>query len=605
MILPTADCEQPTSRARFGDTRSKSSAITDLPSINSLDQQPSITAKRDYMQCEFYLGKSKQKSNPTTNLFHSSILKFQIADCINIVWEYKRFENRSQKTAMASCEEHEMPHFTFIWTLENVTERTYLGLTSPSFVPDTIDKAEWCLVLWEREGKLLCRPCKDPDDRGFERIEIQYETAVIKANGSVLNEKRQKKCFESELVYNVRGSSDDGENVLLEQKDKSNLKGILTIRCRMWKPGNVSCNSGFCFAHTRLRQERRYFTWIIPEFSSLTVGQMRSFHLQITPRGDLLPVLDLYLQYDDGEEKVCIEKTKKFPYELFCKVSIVDVAGNVACSKSISDDAALIKISKLMSNKTLYLPNDVLYLRCECHIDFGVVSNRIENYEQFSMPTSSHVIGTKAMNDDMTEKSSCCPCCCPLKKIVKKYYENGELTDVNLRAGNESFPAHKIILSAKSQVFEEMFTKDKSKKGRKVIELTDFDPDILRRLLLYMYSENVEDLTPEAAVKLYKVAIKYELQDLREKCSKFLESNLCIANIFTLLALAEKQEDNNLKRATRMFIFEHDNEIFDSDDWENFKKKNPILAMDVMQYVYCMRRDACDVLSMIFQQLAK
>ncbi|GBM17869.1 hypothetical protein AVEN_260191-1 [Araneus ventricosus] len=411
---------------------------------------------------------------------------------------------------MASCEEHARPHFTFIWTLENVTEMTYLDFTSPSFVADAIDACGWCLVLWERKGKILCRPCKshvycdNTEDCGDESVEIEYETAIITANGSVLNEKRQKKRLES-ICYNLlRLSSGVGENMLLKEKDKSNLKGILTIRCRMWKPGNESCEPGFCFAHSRLKQERRYFTWSIPEFSSLAIGQRRTFHLQITPKGDFLRVLDLYLQCDDGEDKVYIEKPKKFPYELFCKISVVDAGGNVACSKFISDDAALINLSKLMSNKTLYLPNDVLYLRCECQVDFGVVSNRIENYKQFSMPTSSHIIGTAAMTDDWSEKVSCCPCCCPLKKVVKKYYENGKLTDINLRAGNE--------------------------------------------------------------------------------------------------IVQEKQRDENLKSEALMFILQHDSEILSSDDWKNFKKKNPMLAMDAMQYVYCLRRAASVICKKVLEE---
>ncbi|GBM17867.1 Speckle-type POZ protein [Araneus ventricosus] len=504
---------------------------------------------------------------------------------------------------MSSCEEHARPHFTFIWTIENVTERTYLDFTSPSFVVDTIDACGWCLVLLERKGKILCRPCKshedsiDHEDCALENVEIEYETAIITTNGSVLNEKRQKKCLGSKCGHLVSISSGIGENVLLEGKDKSNLEGILTIRCRIWKPGNESCKSGFCFAHTRLKKERRYFTWIIPEFSTLTVGQRRSFYLPVTPGGNVLRVLDLYLQCDDDEDKVCIEKPKRFLYEIFYKVSVVDAEGDVVCSKSISDGVALIKISKLMRNKSLVLPNDVLCLRCE--IDFVVVSHRIENYEQYSTPTNRRIIDTTAMNYDHTEKNICCPCCCPLKKVVKKYYEKGELTDINLRAGTETFAAHKIILSAKSKVFEEIFTKDKSKKGRKSIEFTDFGPDILRRLLLYIYSDNV-DLTPESAVKLYKVAIKYELQDLREKCSEFLESNLCIANVFAVLVLAEKQRDEDLKCAASRFIFVHGTPIFSSDDWKNFKKKYPMLAMDVMQYVCTERRFTCDILSKYF-----
>ncbi|CAL1284056.1 unnamed protein product [Larinioides sclopetarius] len=504
---------------------------------------------------------------------------------------------------MVDCKEHLRPHFTFIWTLQNVTERTYLGLTSPPFVADTIDNTEWCLVLWERKDKLLCIPCKNHDDSGLETIEIEYETSVITSNGTVLNEKRQKKCFESEFVFDVRGSSGIGENVLLEQNDKTNLKGTLTIRCRMWKPENESCNSGFCYAHTRLKQERRFFTWPIPEFSSLAIGHRRSFYLQVTPRGDLLRVLDLYLQCDDGDDKVCIENPKKCPYEVFCEVSVMSAAGNIVCSKSISDDAALIKRSKLMSNKSFYLPNDVLFLRCECEIDFGVISHRIENYRQFSSSENMDFIATVALNDDWSEKSSCSPCCCSLKQVLKKYYENGELTDVSLRAGTETFKAHKIILSAKSKVFEEMFTKDKSKKGRKTIELTDLDPDTLRRLIMYIYSDNVEDPTPQRVMKLYKAAIRYEMQDLREECMRFLELNICLDNIFDVLGFAEKHQDENLKCATRMFIFGHHTEIFGSLDWRNFKKRNRMLALDVMQYVFTLRRFTSEIMSEYLEQL--
>ncbi|GBM76844.1 Speckle-type POZ protein B [Araneus ventricosus] len=173
---------------------------------------------------------------------------------------------------------------------------------------------------------------------------------------------------------------------------------------------------------------------------------------------------------------------------------------------------------------------------------------------------------------------------CPFKEVFNKCKDNEILSDVCLRAGNKSFPVHKLILSSRSPVFKAMFTSGMREKTSKCIDIPDLDADTLNRLLLYIYKDEVQKLTWEIAANLFEAADKYELLTLKEKCSCFLQSNLSKSNVCKILVLADMHYDGSLRNSVQKFMLNNP-EIVYCDVWKVFKQNHSKLALETTEQI--------------------
>ncbi|GBN55973.1 hypothetical protein AVEN_117718-1 [Araneus ventricosus] len=100
----------------------------------------------------------------------------------------------------------ERAHFSYLWTIENVPQLTYIDLRSPVFVANSISQKAWYLKISKnqvfccsleidehtlhRDDDLL----QFPEDRGIPMIDIEF--SLLAADGSPLI---SKSSDESEL----------------------------------------------------------------------------------------------------------------------------------------------------------------------------------------------------------------------------------------------------------------------------------------------------------------------------------------------------------------------------------------------------------------------
>ncbi|GFQ83385.1 tdpoz3 [Trichonephila clavata] len=127
-----------------------------------------------------------------------------------------------------------------------------------------------------------------------------------------------------------------------------------------------------------------------------------------------------------------------------------------------------------------------------------------------------------------------------------------------------------------------MLTTDMKEKIQECVDVSDLEDDTVRRMLLYVYTDALEDLQGESALKLYAAADKYEIVTLKSKCGSFLQCNLCPNNLCEVLVLADMHGDADLKEAAQNYILRHEQEIFRSEKWAEFIKKNATLAAETM-----------------------
>ncbi|GIY23068.1 TD and POZ domain-containing protein 4 [Caerostris darwini] len=474
--------------------------------------------------------------------------------------------------------------FTLIWTIENFSPQTCLTLSSPSFIVESMGNTKWHIELEKFCNFGCCFGREGNEDRGPKRIQIDFEIAVLADDGSVLVSKTGRYVFKKKpyCTYAYLLNLDDP---LWSKWRKSSSRDILTIRCRMWKihasKRIKSSSFDMCFASSKLSVEQNSFIWSIRDFSSLLEKQKTSLSWKSTTNDEPIISLDLRLSEYKNEEEVSIsptlEKHSDSNYAISYSISMLDARGReVVCftNRRCMDYSmrtysfSIISKSKLIANKDLYLKNDVLLLRCTFKVGMGVVSESVEYSRStstssvnatkfnkkgnessisygirkifkgmrdklFSRPLSA--IGSienkpESSNEEEKEHSRATFSCAShsLKKALKGLFEDGVLSDVTLRTGDEFFSVHRNIVSARSPVFRSMF--DKEVKEHDVIDVPDLDADTLQSLLLFLYTETAKDPQCQDASDLFKAAHLYRMGDLAEVCSSFLRDNLNKSN---------------------------------------------------------------------------
>ncbi|XP_062706599.1 speckle-type POZ protein-like [Aedes albopictus] len=140
-------------------------------------------------------------------------------------------------------------------------------------------------------------------------------------------------------------------------------------------------------------------------------------------------------------------------------------------------------------------------------------------------------------------------------------------TDVTVVVGERQIRAHKVMLAAHSPVFEAMFRADMQESSQNVIKIDDFDFEVVREMLIYIYSyssPNIENL----AGSLLRAADKYDLGRLKALCEQTLSAKVTVDTAVEYQALAALCSAASLQRSVAKFIADNIAEVLKTDEWK-------------------------------------
>ncbi|GFY68312.1 hypothetical protein TNIN_219511 [Trichonephila inaurata madagascariensis] len=479
--------------------------------------------------------------------------------------------------------------FSFTWVIENFSfywQKIGENILSPAFTVDTIESTKWKLVLFPegifsvKNDSISFFLRREEDSKGSSHITIFFELSFLAADGSVLKSS-------SITEYSFARGKDFGfpeilkKELLRSQRQQFLPEDILTVRCRIWKKFGQIKEEKQCFARTRIGVEQRSFVWTVPRFSNCIKS---AFNIKSILNDE--PVIILNILATTTELQVIL-KDERLKSSIF-HFQLLDASGNrveFLNQKIIFSDhqdyfCELFSSSmkKLMKNRSLYLPNDILTLHCECSFTAGIVS---EETEKICQGCPSLMQEENLACDDLGSKNTSLDLTRILQEDLKSLYKENLLCDTKLKTKTRTFSAHKNILSARSAVFKAMFTNDMRERNSECVNIEDLDDDTVQSMLLYMYTATLPDLDWDSACNLYTAADKYDMLRLRSECSSFLKDNLSPDNACDLLILADMHQDEDLKSKVDEFIL-NDEEIFDTNEWKLFMKTNLQLAAELM-----------------------
>ncbi|CAL4997577.1 unnamed protein product [Urochloa decumbens] len=186
-----------------------------------------------------------------------------------------------------------------------------------------------------------------------------------------------------------------------------------------------------------------------------------------------------------------------------------------------------------------------------------------------------------------------------LSKDFKKLLESKTGADVTFSVKGEDFPAHRIVLAARSPVFMAELCGPWREKEALCITVEDMEPTAFKALLQYIYTDNFLPLEgcddndkKEIVHHLLRAADRYSIERLKLACESFLCMNLDVETVTATLALADQHGCNNLKYACLKYIASPDKmeKVMASEEYDSLKRKFPNLLVEILEVVCKFRK---------------
>ncbi|CAH9115430.1 unnamed protein product [Cuscuta epithymum] len=175
--------------------------------------------------------------------------------------------------------------------------------------------------------------------------------------------------------------------------------------------------------------------------------------------------------------------------------------------------------------------------------------------------------------------------------------DNMEGSDTVYNVAGERFNAHKMVLAARSPVFQSQLL-DVADDDKKEIVVTDMEPKVFEAMLHFVYRDTLMEEDPEASssssvpsisdtltAKLLAAADRYELGRLRRMCEVRLCKYISVNSVANILALADKYHATELKAVCLRYAAENLPAVMQSDGFEYLKENCPSLQSELLKTV--------------------
>lgn len=219
-----------------------------------------------------------------------------------------------------------------------------------------------------------------------------------------------------------------------------------------------------------------------------------------------------------------------------------------------------------------YLKDDCLLIRCIV----GVVKTHTEGPKLYRIPLPPSDMGQQ----------------------FGQLLETRKGTDVNFEVDGEVFPAHKLVLAARSPVFRAQLFGPMKEKSTGCLKVEDIEAPVFKALLHFIYWDDLPDMQELAGLNskgastlmaqhLLAAADRYGLERLKVLCEATLCEDVAINNVATTLALAEQHHCSHLKSVCLKFVASRENlrAVMQTEGFEYLKLSCPSVISELLAFV--------------------
>lgn len=206
-----------------------------------------------------------------------------------------------------------------------------------------------------------------------------------------------------------------------------------------------------------------------------------------------------------------------------------------------------------------------------------------------------------------------------LSEAIRVFQEKGaDSADISLMCEGKTFPAHKAILAARSDVFAAMFQHSTTREAvANEVHIEDFDSATVERFLRYIYGgfnmdladldrsrilssggdlrdlADVFDLTFQDADCLMMMSDKYNVKGLMDISRYILIKEMTVDNLYRAAILGDMCNDDVLKDAAMQKLIRSGKNIKGIEGWEALNEF-PALSLEIAEFFsQSVKPDSC------------
>eukprot|EP00102_Acyrthosiphon_pisum_P027940 XP_016665150.1 PREDICTED: ring canal kelch homolog [Acyrthosiphon pisum] len=124
---------------------------------------------------------------------------------------------------------------------------------------------------------------------------------------------------------------------------------------------------------------------------------------------------------------------------------------------------------------------------------------------------------------------------------------------------------HKVVLASASTYFHAMF-KNCEEKNQYLVIMKQLDSTALQLLVNFIYSGEIT-VTENNLQVLLEASNILQLQEVKEACSDFLQTQMCPKNCIGINALADLHSCTKLLRSSELYIQQHFSDVVEGDEF--------------------------------------
>ncbi|XP_078535807.1 rabankyrin-5 isoform X1 [Lissotriton helveticus] len=148
-----------------------------------------------------------------------------------------------------------------------------------------------------------------------------------------------------------------------------------------------------------------------------------------------------------------------------------------------------------------------------------------------------------------------------LLTIVAELYQQAHYSDLKIKVGDQHINAHKFVLAARSEAWSLA-----NLASTEELDLSDADPEVTMSMLRWTYTDELELREDDVYLtELMKLANRFQLQLLRERCEKGVMSLVNVRNCIRFYQTAEELNANTLLNYCAEIIASH---------WDDLRKED-------------------------------
>lgn len=146
---------------------------------------------------------------------------------------------------------------------------------------------------------------------------------------------------------------------------------------------------------------------------------------------------------------------------------------------------------------------------------------------------------------------------------MKRLMVREEMSDITFLVEGKEVFANRAILAVRSEYFDvllyggmrESFKDEEG--GMKPIELQDVSHAVFLKVIEYLYTDNVSELTWDLSVPLLIASEQFMLDRLKALCEDFIRKEITVENVIGVLIAAHRHNAVGLKDIAMEFILKN------------------------------------------------